>query len=132
MVENPHILVVTTDPDDPEEFRGVVECHDPERTHCKLWFECRACRNTERAEHAAGGGFEQVIHGEVHHVYEGMLMTDSGQCISAYDDGPAAADEAADDIGLTGRWYVDVEWCEGLIVNAGGHPERAPEEATGA
>lgn len=130
MVKNPHVLVVTTDPNDPEEYQGTIECHDPQRKHCKLWFECRSCRNTDRAEHAPGGGFEQVIHGEVHHVYEGMLMTDSGQCISSFDDA-AAADEAAYEVGL-GRWYVDVEWCEGLVVNVGGHPERAPEEAPGA
>jgi hypothetical protein len=130
--ENPHILVVTTDPDEPEEFRGVVECHDPQRTHCKLWFECRTCWDAGRHVTDDDLNADEIsIHGEVHHIYDGMLMTDSGRCITS-DDDFGAADEAADDVGLPGRWYVDVEWSEGLIVNAGGHPERAPEEAPGA
>ena len=131
-----HVLVVTgleTDPDDPSRVfddnpEAHVECLDPERVHCQLWIQCFECRNADFMtvlRHAE----DSIIHGEAHRVRNRVLVTDTGECISTWDDCNDIAHEAGRKTG-NGRWFVDVKWTDGLEITVGEPVALAPESVS--
>lgn len=131
-----HVLVVTgrkPDPDNPgryfdDDLQAHVECLDPERTRCQLWIQCLQCRNASFTT-VLWHKEDAVIHAVSHRVREGVLVTDTGQCISSWDDCHDAAKAAAEEVAGNGRWYVEMTWGEGLQVIVGQTPTPAPEPA---
>ena len=114
-----------------------MECLDAERTHCRLWFECSTCLDPHFPTARKREG-ETVIHGVAHRVIDGMLMTPTDRCLIDSDDFGGDLVQAASFLGAiqdaaceagNGRWYVDVEWNDGLDVIVGKTPTPAPENA---
>lgn len=85
MIDAPHVLVVTVDPDDPELLDYEVEC--PGVTdECREWRACTVINCTLIGEYkfTVTG---RLAHGERHKYINGTWMTSTSNCYVACHDG---------------------------------------------
>lgn len=85
--QNPHVLVVTADPDDPERLDYSVEC--PGVTdECRMYRDCLAGKAERSAlDRAADDGEPLVAHGKRHLKVDGAWMAETDHCYAQGHDG---------------------------------------------